>query len=119
MKPSNDGLTRIWRAWRNSLRGLQHALRHEAAFRQELTIGVPLIVLALFLAPGRWQRLALVASVALVWIVELLNSAIESLADRVSREQHPLIGQAKDMGSAAVMLSLLVTLFVWIAVFWS
>lgn len=118
MQPANDGLGRIWRAWRNSLQGLRHALRHEAAFRQELAVGVPLIVFAMVLAPGPWQRLALVASVVLVWIVELLNSAIEALADRVSREQHPLIGQAKDMGSAAVLLSLLLAACVWAVAFW-
>lgn len=118
MQPANDGLGRIWRAWRNSLQGLRQALRHEAAFRQEAAVGVPMIVLALILAPGRWQRLALVASVVLVWIVELLNTAVEALADRVSREQHPLIGQAKDMGSAAVLMSLLLAAFVWAVVFW-
>jgi diacylglycerol kinase (ATP) len=81
-------------------------------------MGVPMIALAWWLAPGRWQALALTASIVLVWIVELLNSAVESLADSISVEHHPLIGRAKDLGSAAVMCSLLLAALTWGVVFW-
>jgi diacylglycerol kinase (ATP) len=77
-----------------------------------------MIVAALFLAPGRWAALAMIASVLLVWIVELLNSAIEALADAQSTEHHPLLGRAKDLGSAAVMLSLMLAVATWTIALW-
>ena len=89
------------------------AVRHEAAFRQELLVALPLLAAAPFLAPGRWQLLAMVASVMAVLVVELLNSAIEALADAVSLELQPLLGRAKDLGSAAVLLTLLGVPFTW------
>ena len=113
---SRGGLGRVANAARYSVAGLRAAVRHEAAFRQELLIGVPLLVAAPFLAPGRWQLLALVGSVVLVLLVELLNSAIEALADAISLEQRPLLGRAKDLGSAAVMLALLGVPFTWAVV---
>lgn len=103
-------------AARYSFAGLRAAVRHEAAFRQELLLGVPLLVAAPFLAPGRWQLLAMVGSVVLVLLVELLNSAIEALADAISLEQQALLGRAKDLGSAAVMLALLGVPFTWAVV---
>jgi diacylglycerol kinase (ATP) len=115
---SKNGLGRIWRAMRYSWAGLRAAVQHEAAFRQELFVGVPLIVLALFVAPGRWQSAAMIASVVLVWIVELLNSALEALADAISLDRHPLLGRAKDIGSAAVMLTIGVAGLVWAAALW-
>lgn len=115
---SRGGLQRVWNAMSYSLAGLRAACRHEAAFRQELALGIPLLLLAPWLAPGRWQGLAMVASVVLVWVVELLNSAIEALADAVSAERHPLLGRAKDLGSAAVMLCLLQVVVVWAVVLW-
>jgi diacylglycerol kinase (ATP) len=115
---STSGWRRVLAAAGYSWAGLKAAVRHEAAFRQELALGIPLVALAWWLAPGRWQALALTASVVLVWIVELLNSAIEALADTVSREAHPLIGRAKDLGSAAVMGSLLLCGLTWAVVFW-
>ena len=93
-------------------------MRHESAFRQELALGVPMIALGWWLAPGRWQALALTASIVLVWIIELLNSAVEALADSISVEHHPLIGRAKDLGSAAVMGSLVLAGLTWLVVFW-
>ena len=98
---SRGGLRRAWHATGHSLAGLRAAVRHEAAFRQELALGLPLMLLAPWLAPGRWQLLAMVGSVLLVWVVELLNSAVEALADAVSPAHHPLLGRAKDLGSAA------------------
>jgi diacylglycerol kinase (ATP) len=115
---SRGGLQRILGAARYSWAGLRAAVRHEAAFRQELALGLPLLLLAPWLAPGRWQLLAMVGSVVLVWIVELLNSGLEALADAQSVEHNPLLGRAKDLGSAAVMLSLLLVLFTWGLVLW-
>lgn len=115
---SRGGLRRVLNATNYSWAGLRAAWRHEAAFRQELAVGVPLVLLAPWLAPGRWQALAMIASVVMVWIVELLNSAIEGLADAVSLERHPMLGRAKDLGSAAVMLSLFVAVAVWAVALW-
>ena len=110
---SRPGWRRVVAATAYSWAGLRAAFRHESAFRQELALGVPMIALAWWLAPGRWQALALTASVVLVWIVELLNSSIEALADTVSREANPLIGRAKDLGSAAVMLAVVLAVLTW------
>lgn len=115
---SSGGLRRIVRAAGYSLAGLRAALIHEAAFRQELALGVPLIVLAPFIAPGKWAALAMIGTILLVLIIELLNSAIESVADAVSTEHHPLLGRAKDLGSAAVMLSLALAGATWIVALW-
>ncbi len=115
---SRGGLQRIWRAAGYSWAGLRAALRHEAAFRQELALGLPMLVLAWVLAPTRWQALALSASIVLVWVVELLNSAVEAVADAVSAENHPLLGRAKDLGSAAVFLALGLSAATWAVVFW-
>ena len=115
---SRGGLKRVWQAMRYSFAGLRAAVRHEAAFRQELALGVPMLLLVPWLAPGRWQALMMAGSVVAVWVVELLNSAVEALADALSVEQHPLLGRAKDLGSAAVMLCLVFTAVVWAVVLW-
>jgi len=115
---SRGGLQRIAAATRYSWSGLRAALRHEAAFRQELALGLPMLLLAPWLAPSRGALVAMVASVVLVWIVELLNSGIEAVADAVTEEAHPLIGRAKDFGSAAVMLSLVLVVAVWTLLLW-
>ena len=101
-----------------SLAGLRAAVRHEAAFRQELLLALPMLLLVPFIAPGRWQALLMAGSVLAVLVVELLNSAIEALADAVTLERHPLLGRAKDLGSAAVMLSLFFAGLVWAVVLW-
>lgn len=111
---SRAGFARVWHAARYSRDGLIAAFRHEAAFRQELAVGLPLIALAWWIAPGRWQALAMSLSIAAVFVVELLNSAVEAVADAVSVEPHPLIKCAKDMGSAAVMLSIAAAALVWL-----
>lgn len=115
---SSGGLRRVFNAARFSLAGLRAAIRYEAAFRQELLVGVPLLLAVPWLAPGRLEGLLMAASVLLVWVVELLNSALEALADAVSLAEHPLIGRAKDIGSAAVMLCLLLVALVWGVVLW-
>ncbi len=110
------GLERIWRAFGYSLAGFRAAWRHEAAFRQELALSVVLLPVAFWLARN-WLDLALlIGSCVLVLIVELLNSAIEALTDRVGIERHELSGRAKDLGSAAVLLSLVLMAGVWAGV---
>jgi diacylglycerol kinase (ATP) len=115
---SRGGLKRIWYATAYSLAGLRAAIRHEAAFRQELVLGVPLLLLVPFVAPGRWQALLMAGSIVGVWVVELLNSAVEAVADALTVELHPLLGRAKDLGSAAVMTSLAFAVVVWVVVLW-
>lgn len=107
------GLVRIWNAFRYSLAGLQAAFHHEDAFRQECLLALLLLPVALFLPASGAAKAVLIGSVILVLIVELLNSAIEATVDRVSLERHLLAKRAKDIGSAAVMLSLLNLLLVW------
>ena len=113
---STGGLLRIARAFGYSLQGLGAAWRHEAAFRQETLLAVVLIPLGLWLGNDALERLLLAGMLVLVLIVELLNSAIEALADTISTDHHPLLGRAKDIGSAAVLLTLLLTAATWAAV---
>jgi len=108
------GVERIWRATINSWNGLIAVTRSEAAFRQELgllAIGIPL---AFFLTSDITKRFALIGVIVLILIVELLNTAIEKLSDRVTKKNDPAIKRVKDMGSAAVGLSLLAAGAVWI-----
>ena len=113
---STGGLLRIARAFGYSLQGLGAAWRHEAAFRQETALAVVLIPLGLWLGNTALERLLLAGVLVLVLIVELLNSAIEALADAISTDHHPLLGRAKDIGSAAVLLTLLLAGAAWAAV---
>ena len=117
-KPDNTGIMRAVRAARFSAQGFVHAWRHESAFRQELTLGVLLTPLALWLGQTALERVLLIACLLLVLIVELLNSAVEAAIDRVGDEHHELSGRAKDLGSAAVFLSLGLVLLVWSTVAW-
>ncbi len=107
------GLKRVWNALHYSLAGLRAAFRHEDAFRQEVMLAAILIPLALFLPASGTGHAVMIASVLLVMIVELLNSAIEATVDRVSIENHPLAKRAKDIGSAAVLFALLNVAVVW------
>jgi diacylglycerol kinase (ATP) len=116
LKPT--GLTRLVRAFGNSLKGFAGAFREEAAFRQELGLAVVVIPLGLWLGRNGIERALLVAPVFLVLIVELLNSAIEATVDRIGLERHQLSGLAKDIGSAAVFLSLVLLAVIWILVLW-
>ncbi|TXL68370.1 diacylglycerol kinase [Zeimonas arvi] len=107
------GLRRVLNATRNSADGLAAAWRHEAAFRQELLLAIALVPVALLLdVPGTGKAL-MIASILLVLIVELLNSAVEAAIDRISLDRHPLAKRAKDVGSAAVMIALLNVAAVW------
>ena len=112
-----SGLRRLLNACGYSVSGIGEAFRHEAAFRQELLLAAVLIPLALVSRRPGSDKALLIGSVMLVLIVELLNSAIESLTDRVSLEIHPLAKRAKDLGSAAVLLSLLTMAVVWGLIF--
>ncbi len=107
------GLARLAPAWRQSMAGLRQAARGEAAFRQELMGALVLVPVALLLPVTTIERLILVLSILHVLAVELLNSAIEATVDRISIEHHPLAGQAKDMGSAAVLVSLAMVALCW------
>ncbi|MFV8987296.1 diacylglycerol kinase [Serratia fonticola] len=112
------GLTRIIKAAGYSYKGLTAAWQNEAAFRQELVGTVVAIIVAVWLDVGAIARILLIGSVLLVMIVEILNSAIEAVVDRVGTEYHELSGRAKDMGSAAVSLAIILALFVWASVLW-
>ncbi|MBS0324520.1 MAG: diacylglycerol kinase [Proteobacteria bacterium] len=106
-------MARIRRALGHSLAGLRAAYGHEAAFRQEIWLALILIPVALLLPASAVERGLMVASVLLVLIVELLNSAVEATLDRISLTRHPLAGRAKDMGSAAVLIALLNVVVIW------
>lgn len=110
------GLQRLRRALGYSYAGLRAAFSFEAAFRLELALAAVLIPLAFIVTDRPLQRAALVASVLLVLIVELINSAIEAVVDRISSEHHPLAGRAKDLGSAAVFVSLVQVVCVWLII---
>ena len=107
------GLTRLGNALIYSMHGLRSAFTHEEAFRQELLLALVLIPLALVLEASGPAKALMVGSLLLVLIVELLNSAIEATVDRISLESNPLAKRAKDIGSAAVLLSLVNVAVVW------
>ena len=110
------GLTRAWNALLYSLDGLTAAFTHEEAFRQEVLLALVLIPLAFYAPASGLGKALMVASVLLVLVVELLNSSIEAVTDRISLEDHVLAKRAKDMGSAAVMISLINVPVVWLLV---
>lgn len=119
VNPQKDrkGLSRIWHAAGYSMAGLR-AGWGEPAFRQEALAAVVLLPISLWLGKNWVETALLAAAVVLVMIVELLNTAVEAAIDRVGPEWHDLSKQAKDMGSAAVLLSLLLCLGVWAAALW-
>ncbi len=110
---SRTGWRRIWNATGYSLKGLKAAWRNEAAFRQELIIVLILLPTAFYLGDTATQKALLIFSLLVVLMVELLNSAIETVVDRIGSAPHELSGRAKDLGSAAVMISLLAAGVVW------
>ncbi|GAA0296561.1 diacylglycerol kinase [Psychrosphaera haliotis] len=114
-KPNGQGFRRIFKATYCSILGFKAAFKHEAAFRQELLLFVLLSPLAWFISESLMDFVSLIVVMILVLIVELLNSAIEAVVDRVGLERHELSGRAKDLGSAAVTLSLVIAGIVWIA----
>lgn len=110
------GLRRLWNAFHYSLAGFSAAFKNEDAFRQESLLALALIPTALFLPVAPTSKAMMIASVLLVLIVELLNSAVEATVDRISLEDHLLARRAKDIGSAAVLLSLANLMVVWLFV---
>lgn len=116
---STTGFTRIIKAAGYSLKGLQAAWRHEAAFRQESILLFVAVLLAAWLDVSVVERFLLIGSVTLVLILEVINSAIEAVVDRIGSEHHELSGRAKDMGSAAVFIALWLALFAWVSILWS
>ncbi|QUM83415.1 MULTISPECIES: diacylglycerol kinase [unclassified Moritella] len=112
-KPGYTGLTRIIKATGYSWQGLRAAFKYESAIRQELLLLIIFTPIALLLDVSHVDKILLVASLVLVLIVELLNSAIEAVVDRIGTEHHELSGRAKDIGSAAVFVSLCLAIFIW------
>ena len=112
----NRGITRAWHAAKNSWCGIVYAFLEESAFRQELTLFIFLTPVALFLPVSHFEKALLIASLMMVLVVELLNSSVEAAIDRISFEHHDLSKRAKDFGSAAVMLALLIAAILWITI---
>lgn len=116
MKPGNKGLYRVYKASIYSMQGIKAAWKHEAAFRQEVILMLLLTPTAFIVGAGLTQQLLLLALAWLIVIVEILNSAVEAVVDRFGGEMHTLSGRAKDMGSAAVFITLVLNGVVWGAV---
>lgn len=112
------GLVRLWNALGYSRDGLGAAWKNEAAFREEVLLAIITLPLALYLGKTGPDRALLIGSIILILIVEILNSAVEAVVDKASPEKHELAKRAKDMGSAAVLLSLVNAAAVWICVLW-
>lgn len=111
------GLQRIINATKYSLKGFKSAIKYETAFRQELILLVAAYVTVMLINFTIYERILLLGSIGVVMIVELINSAIECIVDRIGSERHELSGRAKDYGSASVFLSLLLALILWIYLF--
>lgn len=116
---SKSGLKRIFTAFRYSLDGFRAAWRNEHAFRQEVSVFVVGVVIALLLKVSAFEKLVLIGVLVLILIVELINSAIEAVVDRVSLERHSLSKNAKDFGSAAVLLACLLAIATWAVVLYN
>ena len=115
-KPGNTGIQRILKASIYSLQGLKAAVKHEAAVRQELALLTASVLLLCWLDVSQIERIVMLGSVVLALIIELINSAIEAVVDRIGVEKHELSGRAKDIGSAAVLVALLLAAFTWITI---
>lgn len=115
---SKGGLSRLINALRYTWDGLKAAAEHEHAFKQELIVVVPLSIAAWFVPVSAMERALLFSVLQLILIVELINSAIEANTDHISLDRHPLAKRAKDMGSAAVFLTIVIALATWGSVLW-
>ena len=115
-KPGRTGFQRIIDATLYSAQGLKAAWRYESAFRQECAVGLVLLPVAFWLGETLTQTALLIGVIGIVLIVELLNSAVEAVVDRIGHEHHDLAGRAKDMGSAAVFVSLVLVALTWLLV---
>jgi diacylglycerol kinase (ATP) len=112
----NKGLTRLIKAGQYSWAGAKAAYQHEEAFRQEVWVLLVAVPLALWLGDNGIEKALMIGSVLLLLIVELLNSGLEAVVDRIGTELHPLSGRAKDMGSAAVTVAVVNVVVVWLCV---
>lgn len=110
------GIERVFKAFLNSINGLREALHHEQAFQQEVVLGVLCIIAIPFLQTSALESVILIVAVVLVWVTELLNSGLEWTIDYISEEPHPNAKIAKDMGSAAVMISLIAAVAIWLII---
>ena len=119
MKPGLTGLKRINAASKNSFNGIRDAWQHESAFRQDVIGSTILLTLSFFLAQTVVEWIILILPLFLLLIVEILNSAIENVVDRIGPERHELSGRAKDMGSSAVFFCLILIVVVWLSMAWS
>ena len=117
-KANGQGLARLFRATACTWAGLRAAWQNEAAFRQETLAAAFFLPLGLWLGESGVERALLTGSVLLVPLVELLNSAVEAVVDRIGPERHELSGRAKDMGSAAVACAIALAALVWVCVLW-
>ena len=116
-KPPKKGLLRFTHTIKYSLDGLRYAWKYEESFRQEVTVFVLLIPLTFFVGNKLYDYILLLGSISFLLVVELLNSAVEAAVDRISSEKHELSKRAKDIGSAAVMLAILMCVIVWLSIF--
>ncbi len=112
-KPGKTGIARVIDAFGYSMKGLSASWKYEAAFRQEVTLGVVLIPVAFWLAQTHIELILLISSIFWVWMAELANSSVEAVVDRTGSERHELSGRAKDIGSALVFMSLLLLGITW------
>lgn len=119
MKPGHTGFKHLIHSTGYSIKGLKAAFQHEAAFRQELALCLILIPAALWLGQTAVERLLLIGCCLLVLIIELINSAIEAVVDRIGPEFHELSGRAKDIGSAAVFIALALASMTWLTLAYS
>jgi diacylglycerol kinase (ATP) len=115
-EPGETGIKRIISAFHNSIKGFKGCWKNEAAFRQEAMGCIVLVPLGLYLGDGSVEKALLVSVCFLVLIVEILNSGIEAVVDRIGTEHHELSGLAKDLGSAAVFLSLVLAGITWVLI---
>ena len=114
----NIGVTRVLLAFKNSGKGFKFLIKNEAAFQQELVLAILLAPLSFLISQSLSELILLLLTLALVLVVEILNTAVEAVVDRIGLEHHELSGLAKDLGSAAVLLSLLFAAGVWLAFLW-
>ncbi|KMV30056.1 diacylglycerol kinase [Photobacterium swingsii] len=113
MKPGATGIKRVIDATGYSIKGLKAAWQHEAAFRQEIILMVLMTAVTFFLPVTKLEQVVMIGSLFIVVIVELLNSAVEAVVDRIGSEYHELSGRAKDIGSAAVFVALALVTVTW------
>lgn len=110
------GVKRIYLAWSNSFRALKWLYQHEAAFKQEVLLLVLAIPATCYFDISRLEQVILLLSIVFIIFTEIINTAIEAVVDRIGLEIHPLSGLAKDLGSAAVLISTLITIALWLTI---